>query len=295
VLDTLLIERDAHLAINEGCRIYLHAGAPVVVAGRLTVQGKQWDSTRVRFTSDRLDAPYRELPGSWPGIVLKASSHDNNLHYAVLKNAAQAIVVEPSPLSNKLNLSETIIDHASDVGLLADHTSITAQNLLISNCAKGLVLRNGGNYQFTHATVASFPTAWLPHKAPVLLVSNMGLDNRINDLNAVFRNCIFWGESGGVVRDEVVVEKGGNVAFNLLFDGVLWPLGAPPDGATVSLPPLTAYPEFDSIDAGNKIYDFHLKETSPARNSGVPSGVSLDLDGRPRPAGAPDLGAYENQ
>jgi hypothetical protein len=52
-------------------------------------------------------------------------------------------------------------------------------------------------------------------------------------------------------------------------------------------------PEFVSAEA--ELYDFHLKETSPAVNSGVPAGVSLDLDGRPRPVGAPDLGAYENQ
>jgi hypothetical protein len=72
-------------------------------------------------------------------------------------------------------------------------------------------------------------------------------------------------------------------------------LSAPPVGATVTQAPVTQEPEFDSIDIANKFYDFHLKESSPARNSGVPAGVSLDLDGRPRPVGAPDLGAYEEQ
>jgi len=40
--------------------------------------------------------------------------------------------------------------------------------------------------------------------------------------------------------------------------------------------------------------DFHLKAGSPAIGAGVPAGFSLDLDGRPVPAGkAPCIGAYE--
>lgn len=292
--DTFTIAAGAHLTINEGCRIYLHADAPFVVAGQLTVQGKQWDSTRVVFTGDRLDAPYKDLPGTWPGIIFKSSSNDNSLHYAVLKNAYNAIVTEASPVANKLRLSETIIDNASSAGILADNASITAQNLLVSNCGRNIVLQNGGTYTFTHATVAGFATTYLPHKQPVLTITN-GTGSSTNKLNAIFRNCIFWGESGGVVPDEVVITKTGNTTFQVLFDGVLWPLASVPDVATVSLPPITADPEFVLIDREKKIYDFHLKEMAPARNSGVASNVSLDLEGRPRPVGAPDLGAYEEQ
>lgn len=293
LIDTFTIAAGAHLTIEKGCKIYLHANAVFLVQGQLTVHGQHWDSTRVVFTGDRLDAPYRNLPGSWPGFIFKPSSHDNSLQYAVLKNAYQAISVETSLTNNKLDLSEVIIDNAFDAGILANNTNITAQNLLVSNCGRDLVLQNGGTYNFTNATVASFSTPYLPHKQPVLFISNAGANNTSSNLKAVFRNCIFWGESGGVVPNEVVLQKQGSAAFDVLFDGVLWPLSTAPESATITQPPITADPEFAVTNREENTFDFHLKETSPARNSGVASGVSLDLDGRPRPVDVPDLGAYE--
>ena len=294
ILDGLTVAPNAHLTIDAGCKLYFHAAAPLVVNGTLTVQGEKWDSTRVVFTGDRLDAPYRNLPGTWPGIVFKNESHDNRLHYAVLKNAYQAIAVEASPLNNKLTLHETLIDNAYDAGIIATNTNMTAQNILVSNCGRNLVLQ-GGDYTFTHATVASFSTQYLPHKEPVLTISNATERGNAVNVNAVFQNCIFWGENGGAVPEEVVVTRSGNASCTVLFDGVLWPLASVPDGATALLPPIMQDPAFDSVNIENGFYDFHLKETSPALNSGVASTVSLDLDGRPRPVGKPDLGAYENQ
>jgi len=97
------------------------------------------------------------------------------------------------------------------------------------------------------------------------------------------------------VPSEIVLQKSETTPFQVTFDGVLWPLEAAPAGAIITLPPVTTNPEFDSVSIETNYYDFHIKETSPARNSGVPSSVSLDLDGHPRPVGAPDLGAYEQQ
>ncbi|HUQ96128.1 MAG TPA: hypothetical protein VM010_00580 [Chitinophagaceae bacterium] len=291
LLGSFTIEKNAQLTISEGCRIYAHANAPILIEGTLIVQGKKWDSTRVVFSGDRLDAPYRDLPGSWPGLIFKTDSHDNSLEYAVIKNAYQAIAVEASPAANKLTLRQTIIDHAFDAGIVADNTTIIGENLLISNCGKNMLLR-GGNYNFTHATIVGYATNFLPHKEPVLTVT---AGAATTGLNATFRNCIFWGESGGVVPNEVSVFKNGNATFNVRFDGVLWPLAASPNNVTLSVPPLNANPEFDSLDAETNFYDFHLKENAPGRNSGVPSTVSLDLDGRPRPALNPDLGVYQKQ
>jgi hypothetical protein len=294
VSGALTVAKDAHLTITKGCRIYLHADAPLVVKGRLTVQGRPGDSSNVVFTGDRLDAPYRHYAGSWPGIRFERESHDNSFQYATIKNAINAIQVEASPLAEKLRLHETSIDNASGAGILATNCHINAQNILVSNCGKNIVLQQGGTYLFTHATVASFSNAHVAHREPVLTVSNAAPDNNnAAPLSALFRNCIFWGESNSLVPAEVLVSKEGNTTFDVTFDGVLWPLAAAPENATVTIPPVTLDPEFVSAEA--ELYDFHLKETSPAVNSGVPAGVSLDLDGRPRPVGAPDLGTYENQ
>lgn len=298
VLGGLTIDTTATLTINKGCKIYLHADAPFVVQGSLQVAGEKWDSTRVVFTGDRLDEPYRDFPASYPGLLFTASSKNNSIRYGIIKNAYQGIVVtDPSSSGTKLKLSETIIDNAYDVGLLGINTSITAQNLLVSNCGKNVILALGGNYNFVHSTLATFSTSYISHRDPVLLLTNFltqGNVVTVNDLNASFRNCIFWGEQNGFVNDEVVTAKQGATAFNVTFDNVLWRVQTNPANATVSNA-ITSAPLFDSINTLERHFNFRLKEGSPAINAGSNAGVFIDLDGNPRPVGAPDLGAYEKQ
>jgi len=43
-----------------------------------------------------MDDPYRDFPGSWPGIYFRKTSINNKLQYAFIKNAYQA-VVEKAP------------------------------------------------------------------------------------------------------------------------------------------------------------------------------------------------------
>ena len=70
----------------------------------------------------------------------------------------------------------------------------------MSNCGKNILLVMGGNYNFTHCTAATFSNSYIQHKDPVLTITNY-LNNTVNNLNAVFRNCIFWGDANGIVND----------------------------------------------------------------------------------------------
>lgn len=298
ILGPLEVAPGVRLTIEEGTKVFFHADAPLLVKGTLDVKGNKYDSTRVVFTGNRLDEPYRSFPASWPGIVFTKESKDNQVAFALIKNAYQAVsVLEPSASNNpKLMLRESIIDNAYDIGLLGVHSSIAAQNLLVSNCGKNVVLVGGGNYQLTHCTVASVSTRYLPHKEPVLFVGNAVSQNNmvvVNDLNAVFRNCIFWGD-GGALDNEVVVAKTGTAPFQVQFDHVLWRVKTEPANASVTSA-INASPEFELLDIEKNQYDFHLKETSPALNKGINAGVNTDLDGRPRPVGMPDLGCFEKQ
>ena len=158
----------------------------------------------------------------------------------------------------------------------------------------------GGDYDFVHCTSAAYSNYFLQHKDPVFQISNfLKQNNTITtaDLNASFRNCIFWGESGGVVKNEVVIAKEGNTLFNVHFDNVLWPVSDNPENVTsVTGANIRGEdPQFENVTSGNGPYNFRLKQSSPALNKGGMAGVSSDLDGNPRPAGLPDLGAYEKQ
>ncbi|HZH95802.1 MAG TPA: choice-of-anchor Q domain-containing protein [Flavisolibacter sp.] len=299
LLGRLTIDTNAVLTINKGCRIYVHADAPVVIHGTLQVNGEKWDSTKVVFTGDRLDDPYRDYPASYPGLLFTDASKNNVINYAVIKNAYQGLaVINPSVNATpKVTINETIVDNAFDAGLLGINTNITARNVLVTNCGKNIMLVGGGNYSFTHCTVASFGNQFIQHKDPVLFVSNV-LNNTTPaaNLSALFRNCIFWGESNGLVESEVAVAKAGNTVFDVKFDAVLWRVKNNPVNAVVTGTIINDQaPQFDSINTTRNIYNFRLKTGSPAINKGVASGILIDLDGAPRPVGLPDLGAYEKQ
>jgi hypothetical protein len=294
ILGGLTVDTNATLSINKGCRIYSHADAPFIVNGTLWVNGEKEDSSRVVFTGDRLDEPYKNFPASYPGIIFTDVSKNNILNYAIIKNAYQGIVATDPSAGTKLTLNETIIDNAYDAGLLGVNTSITARNLLVSNCGKNILLVAGGDYNFTHCTAATFSSNFVQHKEPILVVANY-LNNTAVDLNAVFRNCIFWGEANGIVNDEVVVLKQGNTSFNVKFDGVLWRVKTNPANSIINGAINNQSPLFDSINTSQKIYSFRLKDNSQAINKGINAGVNVDLDGNSRPIGLPDLGAYEKQ
>ena len=158
ILDSLSIDADKTLTLEKGCRIYVHANAPILVNGSLQVNGQKDSVDRVYFRGDRLDDPYKDFPASWPGIFFSSSSKDNILNYAVLKNAYQAIASQdPSVnLNPKVALNECIIDNAYDAGIVTLNSSVYATNCLVSNCGKNLYLLMGGDYQFVHCTVASY-------------------------------------------------------------------------------------------------------------------------------------------
>lgn len=303
ILGSLFINANQILTINKGCRIYLHADAPIVVNGTLLANGLKDSADRIYFQGDRLDEPYRDFPASWPGIFFQAGSRDNSLNYAVIRNAFQAVAIqEPSLNANpKLTLNECIIDNAYDAGIVAINSSIRARNCLVSNCGKNIFLVKGGDYQFTHCTAVTIGNRYNDHRDPVLIVTNfLNVNNNpvTAALNAVFRNCIFWGENG-LAETEVLVSKATSPsAFAVNFDNVLWKVKDNPlniAGVTGTGIINNQPPQFDSINTFKNYYNFRLKSSSPAVNKGTNAGVINDLDGKPRPVGLPDLGCYEKQ
>ena len=300
ILGSLVVDTNKTLTIDKGCRIYVHADAPLIIDGTLKVNGQKDSIDRVYFRGDRLDDPYKDFPASWPGIFFRDASKDNQLNYAIVKNAYQALAVgNPSPnASPKLILNQCIIDNAYDAGIITLNSSVQATNCLVSNCGKNLFLLQGGDYQFIHCTVASYSNSFILHKDPVLILSNYVKVNNVPDvkpLTALFRNCIFWGENG-LVDDEVIADRSGNTGtFNVTFDHVLWKIVNTPSNVLLPLPaPINNQsPLFDSINTSKRYYDFHLQAGSPAKDKGTNTTVTIDLDGTPRPVGLPNIGCYE--
>ncbi len=77
-------------------------------------------------------------------------------------------------------------------------------------------------------------------------------------------------------------------ASNIYFGGLTPNNGGPTD--------VIADPQFVNASIDAAVADFHLKPGSPALKSGIQSPLVplRDLDGKPRPASAPDRGAYQH-
>jgi hypothetical protein len=295
ILGGVLVDTFATLKIEPGTRIYLNADAPMIIDGTIVAKGTKKDS--ILFQGNRLDEPYRNFPGSWPGIIFRGSSKNNLLEYVIIKNAYQGIIAdEHKETSPKLTLNNSILDNIFDIGILGIKSNLAVNNCLISNCGNNIALIYGGNYSFTHCTVSSFSNNYLPHKTPVLITTNFIKQNDqvlSAPLNANFTNCIIWG-SEGIVEDEIVLEKEGSATANLVLDHVLFRAKTDPANTTFKNVIRNENPLFDSIDVANNFYDFRLKKNSPAVNKGKTTTLLLDLNGLPR-KGIPDIGCFENQ
>lgn len=298
ILGSLKINTGATLTLQEGCKIFAHADAPVIVDGTLIANGTAADN--IVFASDRIDEEYKDLPASWPGIYFRENSKDNVLQYTVVKNAYQAIVADQpaANLNPKVTLHQCIIDNAFDVGILCINSSLHADNSLISNCGSNISFRYGGDYELTHCTVASFSNNFINHRNPVLAINNFVTENGNTltaDLTVVLRNSIFWGDAG-FVENEVAINRQGNTAFNILMDRCLYRAVADPANITFNDVIKNQDPLFDSIDVNKGFYNFRTNNiAAPGIDKGVPTLFLKDLDGNDRNIGFPDLGCYEKQ
>jgi hypothetical protein len=119
------------LRIKPGTRVYAHAGATLLVQGRLLVNApsdympgigatdtvKATNANIVRFAGDRSgEAQYATAPGQWTGILFDATSHGNIIRYAQIQNASYgALLFNPSNLANQpdLLLQNSVIRYIS--------------------------------------------------------------------------------------------------------------------------------------------------------------------------------------
>jgi hypothetical protein len=301
----LVVDSGYTLTVNEGCRMFFNASAPVVVNGSLRMLGKKFDSTQIVLRGDRLDEPYKDYPASWPGMVFSRTSRDNVLDYTIIKNAYQGIVIADPPSSGtnpKLLMRQCIIDNMFDAGLYAYATTVRAENCLFLNNGTNqgsynVQIEGGGTYSFEHCNIIGFSNFYLK-KNSVLGLSNQTIAGSAT-LNAIFKNCIIYGE-GTLPEDEMIFRKIGSTAYQVNLTHVLYKQKTvlPTTYVTaLNCPAANQNPKFDSVSTGRRYYDLHFTRfASPALNVGASTTLSVDLDGKPRVVGSSaDLGCYEKQ
>lgn len=305
IMQPLTVDTGITLTISEGTEVYFNANAPLIVNGSLKTQGNFYDSTRILFRGNRLDETYKDLPGTWPGIVFTNSSVANELNYTDILNAYQAVVaIGGASLSPaKLRLNNCVISNAYDFGLFAFNTSVQATNCLIAQIGNegtpgtggsNVIINGGGNYAFNHCTIATYANFYQNHKQSAMFISNASGATGL-PLNVTMDNSIIFGQ-GGLAEDELVTSKTGNAAFAITMRNVLYKVKNDPANVSFSNSLKNVDPIFDTINTSLRSYNFRLREGSPCINAGITGGPATDLDGKPRPVGTrPDIGCYEKQ
>jgi hypothetical protein len=305
IIDYLYVDSLASLTIDPGVTVYLHKDALIYVAGSLEVNGTLEEP--VRFGGDRLEEFYDHIPGQWGLIYLSETSHNNRISHAEIRNGTIGILISATPESGlmpDLDISNTVINRMSSSGIFALNAAVSGTNLVIGDCGGSCVALNyGGDYHFTHCTLANYwPSGFSHRQLPALLLTDyfVTYDADQNLLlykggvfdNAVFRNTIIYGAQ----NMELLIESYDDLQLNYQFDHCLTRLIK--DSLDYEADPLFSNiinnmdPRFDSIPV---IYE--LDTLSPAIDKGLPAyaiEVPFDLNGNSRlDDDAPDLGALE--
>ena len=321
----------ATLRIPKGTRIYSHAGAYLLVEGRLLVNDdfvpgtaatdtvRANDRNIVRFQGDRLEPFYAEIPGQWGGIVFTSSSRGNSIRYTEIKNATFGALLnnpEGALVRPSLKLDNTVIRNISGAnlsfanatakaggGVISYSGDVTATNCLFTNCGEYAVLGvGGGTYDFNFCTFANFTPAFRRETASLTFTNafetSTGAVKRFTSVS--IRNSIVWGS----FEDELLVENFADyitptsIRNTVLRTKLYATVPQVSGGSGVNL--LNTDPLFRRTSLTSSRPDYRLLPASPAaagkRGAIGPLPTPLvDLLNLRRDATAPALGAYESK
>lgn len=297
IYDSLRINEGVKLQCEAGTRLYFHDKASMLVHGTVEAQGTL--GAPVLFRGDRLDnlftnLPYDRVPGQWGGVRFYSSSYQNRLDYVDIHSGEYGILCDSSALDKeKLWLTNSILHNVEGDALNMTSCKAEIANSQITNAGNNCVNLLGGDYIFTHCTLANF-FAWDIRSGVALAYANYK-GKATYPLKTSFYNCLITGSSS----DEVGGSQSDNkaIAFDYHFSHSL--INSKEEAASDRLVSITWAKEksFLYIGRADYKYDFRPDSLCKAKNIGdieIARNYPYDLNGRDRlQDGKPDAGCYE--
>ena len=237
------------LSMDAGTRVYFHKdsgiyiaeGASMTINGELSLDPELLEN-EVIFEGDRLEREFAEAPGQWGLIWMASGSTNNSMNHLTIKNATIGVLVEGDELlqSTTLTIRNTQIYNSSQTNLWANNAAIVAENMVLGGAGKNSLYCNiGGDYEFTHCTIANY---WKHgfRTGSALLIDNFkettsGVELNGDLVKAKFYNCIIDGSS----NKELSLRSNEANIFNYSFNNCL-----------------IKYGYANGQDQGNPLYDF---------------------------------------
>ncbi|MBO4282505.1 MAG: hypothetical protein J5873_04860 [Bacteroidales bacterium] len=285
-----VVDSTGKLEIEEGTQVYIHknGGLWVYKGGCLKVKGTK--EAPVVFQGDRREAFFQKDYNQWSRIWINEGTEDNEIQYAVIRNAFIGIQAEvlDGDMGNRLVLSNTLIEKSSGIGFLGRGYRVLAYNNVLSDCGQyALALVQGGSYTFVHNTVYNEYSLGV-RNTPSVFFSNyydVGNYRYIGDFEADFTNNILYGN----LAREFAYSFHPEAAFQArIHDGLLRCDTVYPDVFGSNLL-RDRMPLLEAPRSGK----FTLQASSPCIARGVYlSAYPYDRAGNPRP-NPPAFGAYE--
>ncbi|MFD1315675.1 hypothetical protein [Namhaeicola litoreus] len=214
------------LQISKGTQIYFHQNSGLIIekGGSLEMTGEIGEE--VVLQGDRLEQLYKDNPGQWSTIWLRAGSVDNRFENVIIKNNDIGIVTDSliSQIDAGLTLKNVQIYNTSSFGILGRNAHIKAENVVVANNGNASVACTfGGKYEFIHSTLANFWNKSI-RQFPTLYINNFVLSSNgemtalaNNLVQANFINCIIDGNQNA----EMVLERMDGADFNYFFQNNL--------------------------------------------------------------------------
>lgn len=302
-----IIEPGCVLNIQEGSKLHFYnnsgliVGTPFLVFPESSLKVNGTLDNPVVFTGTRLDEAYREDPGQWDRIWFTLNSVNSEINYAIIKNGNIGIHADTNLNGTPtVTIKNSVIKNHAGLGILGQGSYIYAENTVVANCGQYLAaLIYGGKYEFNHCTFANF-WEFGSRTDPSIILNNYIEDANENqyprDMEmASFTNCIIYGG----LENELFLDGVNEALFEYTFDHCILKtdtntsdasrfINIIKNPANISLNGVTQDPIFTDASDG----DFSIFETSVARNNGVQTSVTLDIENNMRDAD-PDIGAYE--
>jgi hypothetical protein len=298
---------DGPLFVPEGCTLTMQPGTHIyftsrkgpdfnpasylIVSGTLRIQGSY--ENPVILEGNRLDPAYAERGGQWFGVYLTKFAQNCEVRHALIKNAVFGIRSDSVAISSnpKLKIVQTEIRNMEYYGIwmvgfappISNAPIISAENVLVANCAKqALRVNGGGQADFTHCSFASFNFNF-NRKEPLVLLNNFG-QTFAYPLEINFYNSVIYGQED----TELLFEDAGvQGAYKVWFQNCLLKHNdvVPGDNNILNQDPLFLDP---------RLLDFRPALGSPLIDKAANRNIFTDLRNNPRPVGnGYDIGCYE--
>lgn len=236
---TVRVPASCTLTIKPGARVYAHAGAALVVQGRLLVNApadyspgtgatdtvKATNANIVRFSGDRSgEVQYATAPGQWTGIVLAPGSQGNIIRYAQIQNATIGVllynpdkaaqpdvVIQNSVIryisGNDVSFAGATSTLGTGAGVYNIQGKATLTNTLLNDCYEYAVLGQGGSTALNFCTIANYAATGGVRKTQSLTFTNavtnsLGVATTQAPIVSV-QNSIVW----GAIEDELFFDQ----------------------------------------------------------------------------------------